>query len=293
LNVPVHGRNKILGFTVTALQAVGRGEVGRVYHFQDLTELRRLEREVKIRDRMAALGRLAAGIAHEIRNPLASMAGSVKLLTSFGPLDDDQRKIADIVIKESERLNRIISDFLNYAREGQYKFTSVELRTLVEDVLVLVRNSPRCGSGIRIESDLGAAPIHLRADPDRLKQVVWNLCDNACKAMNGKGTLTVKAQPSVAGVRIEFRDTGCGLKPGTEDQIFEPFHSGFRDGTGLGLATVYTIVEAHHGKIWVESPPEGGARFVLQLPLETRGEKTEKEEVAVALGKNVRRGRGA
>jgi len=264
------GREKILGLTITALQVEGQGTVGRVYHFQDLTELRSLEREVQVRERMSALGRLAAGIAHEIRNPLASLAGSVKLLGRYGAIDQDQTKLLAIVIKESERLNRIVTDFLGYARGRNYDMARFDLRQSLEEVLLLARNSPRCGENVQLVADLGPAPIWMTADADRLKQVFWNLCDNAMKAMNGRGRLRIEARPSAVGVRLAFEDSGCGLKPGSEETIFEPFHSGFDDGTGLGLATAYAIVGAHNGQIWAERPEGGGARFVLQLPLDAR-----------------------
>lgn len=267
VNLAINRREKIVGLTVVPLQVAGRS-AGRVFHFQDLTELRRLEREVRVRDRMAALGRMAAGIAHEIRNPLASVAGSVRLLGRFASLDDEQRRLIEIVVRESERLNRIVSDFLTYAREQPCTLAPLDLRATLEEVLALVRNGPRCqAAGVAIAADLGPAPIVVSGDADRLKQVFWNLTDNALKAMPNGGTLRIAARPSSFGVRLEFQDTGCGLQPGTEEEIFEPFRGHFGDGTGLGLATVYSLVEMHEGKVWAERPEEGGTRFVIQLPL--------------------------
>ncbi len=259
---------RTLGISVTPLQVPGQGNVGRVYQFQDLTQLRQLEHEIEVRERMSALGRLAAGIAHEIRNPLASLGGSVRLLAGYLHLGEQEQELMDIVVRESDRLNRIVSDFLSYARDYHYEFRQVELGSLVRDVVTLARNGPRCGAGVEIVMRMGAGPIVIWGDPDRLKQVFWNLCDNALKAVAGQGSLTIAAEPSSAGVRLEFRDTGCGLPPGAEAHIFEPFNSHFKDGTGLGLATAYAIMQAHQGKIWVESPPEGGACFVLQLPIQ-------------------------
>lgn len=268
-----HGREKIIGLTVVPLKVDGTTAAGRVIHFQDLTELRRLERELRRRDRMAAVGRMAAGIAHEIRNPLASMAGSVRLLARSAAQDPDQQRLAAVVERESERLNRIVGEFLGYSRDYQYHMAEVDLRALVEEVLTLAQQSPRLAAGIVIAASLGSEPIIVWGDGDRLKQVVWNLCDNAFKAMSEGGTLRVTASPSSMGVRLEFQDTGRGLKPGSEEEVFEPFRSGFSEGTGLGLAMVYAIVEAHQGKIWAEPPAGGGARFVVQLPLE-RGSRS-------------------
>lgn len=264
-----HGREKIIGLTVVPLKVNGATDAGRVIHFQDLTELRRLERELRRRDRMAAVGRMAAGIAHEIRNPLASMAGSVRLLARSAAQDPDQQRLAAVVERESERLNRIVGEFLGYSRDYQYHMAEVDLRALLEEVLTLAQQSPRRGeAGIRITASLGTEPVIVWGDGDRLKQVVWNLCDNAFKAMPEGGTLRITVSPSSMGVRLEFQDTGRGLKPGSEEEVFEPFRSGFSEGTGLGLALVYAIVEAHQGKIWAEPPAGGGARFVVQLPLE-------------------------
>lgn len=269
LEMRVNGREKIIGLTVVPLRVPGAGAAGRVFHFQDLTELRRLEREVRARDRMAAVGRMAAGIAHEIRNPLASLAGSVQLLARYASLDEEHKRLVAIVGRESERLNRTVADFLGYARDYQYRMAPMDLRECLGEVLELAANSPRRGPETRIEADLGPGAISVRADGDRLKQVFWNLCDNALKALGGgAGALRVSARPSSFGVRLEFADTGCGFKAGSEEEIFEPFRGGFSEGTGLGLATVYAIVAAHGGQIWAESPADGGARFVLQLPRE-------------------------
>lgn len=287
VSLSIHGQDKVIGLTVVLLRVSG-GTAGRVFHFQDLTELRRLERELRVRDRMTALGRMAAGIAHEIRNPLASLAGSVQLLARYASLDDEQQKLIAIVERESERLNRIIGDFLGYARDHRYQMTPLDLRAVLEDVLALARNGPRCqGGGIAIEADLGRAPILVRGDADRLKQVFWNLSDNALKAMPQQGKLRVTARPSSLGVRLEFQDTGCGLKAGSEEEIFEPFRSHFGEGTGLGLSTVYALIEAHQGFIWAERPEEGGTRFVIQLPLD-RPVTEEEGELATAGGGDVR-----
>lgn len=275
IRVTRHGREKIIGLTVVPLKVDKTEAAGRVIHFQDLTELRRLEGELRVRDRMAAVGRMAAGIAHEIRNPLASMAGAVRLLARYAPLDEEQQRLAAVVERESDRLNRIVGDFLGYARDYQYQMAALDVRSVLEEVLTLARQGPRHEAGITIEASLGAEAIPVWGDADRLKQVFWNLCDNAFKAMPGGGVLRITAQPSSFGVRLVFEDTGKGLKPGTEEEIFEPFRSGFAGGTGLGLAMAYAIVEAHQGKIWAESGPAvngggGGARFILQLPLAAR-----------------------
>ena len=260
------GETRLLGLTVTSLLE-GDQAVGRVYSFQDLTVLHRQERENRARDRMSALGRMATGLAHEIRNPLASLSGSVKLLARFAPLDAEEKQLAEIILKESERLHRVVSDFLAYARDRDVHRRRLDLGALLRELLQMAAHRAGSVPAPEIVADLGAAPIWILGDDDKLRQVFWNLLENAARAMPQGGRLEVSARPSAAGIRLEFRDHGCGLRPGTEETIFEPFNSEFPGGTGLGLATAYAIVEAHGGKIWAESPPGGGASFVLHLPL--------------------------
>lgn len=259
-------REKVIGISANPLQADDHGRVGWILNFRDLTQLRHLEREVQARERMSALGRMAASIAHEIRNPLAAIAGSVSLLGSFGQVDEDGRRLISIVRDESQRLNRTLNDFLAYARDYQYRWEPVDLRQLLQELEPLLRQHP-LAAGAELRLELGSLPIPLLGDNDRLRQVFWNLAANAFKAMAGTGLLTVRARPSAAGIRLEFSDTGPGVPPEDAERIFEPFHSGFAGGTGLGLATCYSIIEAHGGKLWVEPAATGGACFVLQLPL--------------------------
>jgi len=239
---------------------------GHVYFFQDLTELKRLEREVRLKERMAALGRLASAIAHEIRNPLTSIAGSVKVFSTLGALSADQKRLVEIVLDESQRLDRIVSDFLGYSRERRYEFRPANLNALLEETLALVVNHPGAAR-IRFERAVAPEPLVSHVDTDAIKQVFWNICDNALKAMPGGGTLSVETSRRDGRAVIRFRDTGVGLGPARLEKIFEPFQSGFPNGTGLGLAIVYEIIAAHQGTVQAESHPGGGSLFVLELPL--------------------------
>lgn len=255
---------KIFGVTITALSIPEQGKIGYLYTFEDRTELRRLEREIRMRDRLAAVGRLAAGIAHEIRNPLASIAGSIKMLSHIAPFNDDQKILADIITRESTRLNDIITDFLVYSREKSLKFARLDVISLLEDALVLLENrsASREWNVVRnYKTDKAFAAV----DGDRLKQVFWNLLSNAVRAIEGKGTITVSVAPHRDFWRIAIADSGTGIPPQLIDKIFEPFQSQFEGGTGLGLAIVYQIVQAHGAKIWAEKAPGGGAEFVLEL----------------------------
>ena len=187
------GEEKIFGITVTPLSVPERGIIGYVYTFEDHTEIRRLEREVRMRDRLAAVGRLSAGIAHEIRNPLASIAGSIQMLSRGSSFNEEQKLLVDITLRESKRLNDIITDFLAYSREKSYKFASTNLVSLLEDALVLLENRSQ-SSGLKIVRKFDAAQAFAMVDGDKLKQVFWNLLENALRAMNQAGVITVSVQ---------------------------------------------------------------------------------------------------
>jgi two-component system, NtrC family, sensor histidine kinase PilS len=269
----VRARNKsgekYFRVTVTPLFVPDRGVIGFVYVFDDLTELRRLEREVRMRDRLAAIGRLSSGIAHEIRNPLSSMAGSVKVLSSIATLSDDQRALVDIVTRESERLNAIITDFLAYSRERKAQMLPVDLRMLLEDTLTLLGNGPE---RVIIERRFSVPEAFSVGEGDRLKQVFWNLCENAIRAMKSNapaegpiGRLTVALTGENNEWVVSVRDTGAGMTPQQIEKIFEPFQSAFEGGTGLGLAIVYQIVQAHEARISVSSTPGKGTEFAVHF----------------------------
>jgi len=257
---------KTLRVRVTALTVPERGDIGYVYVLDDLTEIRRLEREVRMQDRLAAVGRLAAAIAHEIRNPLTSIAGSVSMLSGVPEMNEDHRRLLDIVTRESQRLNGIITDFLAYSRTKQYHFERVDLIHLVEDTLTLMDHRMTAEkTGIKVERRFAANQAWTIADGDKLKQVFWNLCENAVRAMKDGGTLTAAVEPLENEWQISFADTGTGMTPQQIEKIFEPFQSNFEGGTGLGLAIVYQIVQAHEGKVWARSKPGQGTTLVLRL----------------------------
>jgi len=251
---------------VAALALPERTEHGYVYAFDDLTEIRRLEREVRMQDRLAAVGRLAAAIAHEIRNPLTSIAGSVSMLSGVPEMSEEHRRLLDIVTRESQRLNSIITDFLAYSRNKQYHFAQVDLIPLIEDTLTLIQHRMTAeNTGIRIDQKYAVRQAYVMADGDRIKQVCWNLCENAVRAMKDGGTLTVAVDPLGADWQVSITDTGTGMTPQQIEKIFEPFQSSFEGGTGLGLAIVYQIVQAHEGKVWARSKPGQGTTMVLRL----------------------------
>jgi two-component system sensor histidine kinase PilS (NtrC family) len=270
-----NGFRKTFRVLVSALNVSASGDLGFVYSFDDLTEIRRLEREVRMQDRLAAVGRLAAAIAHEIRNPLTSIAGSVSMLSESSKLNVEERRLLEIVMRESERLNNIITDFLAYSRGKQYRFERANLVPLLEDTLTLLEHRLIAESaGIAIERSFPVGEAWVLADGDKLKQVFWNFAENAVRAMKGKGgKLTVALNERGRDWEISFADTGPGINPQQTEKIFEPFQSNFEGGTGLGLAIVYQIVQAHEGKVWARSEVGRGTSFVLRLRRMEMGEE--------------------
>jgi len=297
--VPSNGFCKTFRVMATTLSVPGRKAIGYVYTFDDLTEIRRLERDLRIQDRLAAVGRLAAAIAHEIRNPLTSIAGSVSMLSGIADLSDEHRQLLQIVTRESERLNGIITDFLAYSRGKQYRFATVDLLPLLEDTLTLLEHRLVAeNTGIRIERKYNFKEALTMADGDKIKQVFWNFCENAVRAMTTGGVLSVSLEQVGEDWQVNFADTGPGMSRQLVEKIFEPFQSQFEGGTGLGLAIVYQIVQAHEGKVWARSKVGEGSVFVLRLrrlaAVESLPAKrpAAKPELVPAAGEAVATGRG-
>ena len=261
-----NGFRKTFRVLVSALIVPNRGAIGYVYTLDDLTEIRRLERDLRMQDRLAAVGRLAAAIAHEIRNPLTSIAGSVSMLSDIPGLSQEHRQLLQIVTRESDRLNGIITDFLAYSRGKQFQFSKVDLLPLLEDTLTLLEHRlVTQKTGIRIERRYKVLEASTLADGDKIKQVFWNFCENAVRAMKKGGSLTVSVEKAGEDWQVNFADTGPGMSPQLVEKVFEPFQSQFEGGPGLGLAIVCQIVQAHEGKVWARSKVGEGSVFVLRL----------------------------
>lgn len=264
------GRQVDLGLSMAPLVREGR-QLGAVVGFQDLTETRRIERERQTEKRLAAIGEMAAGIAHEIRNPLASMSGSIQLLRGDLALNAEQAQLMDIVLRESERLNETIENFLAYARPKPRPRTRIDVGRVIEETARLLRNSPECGGLHRIEIRTTGRPVWCSANEAQVRQVVWNLATNGLRAMPGGGVLELSASDVVEHGEpyacVQVRDEGHGIAPADLENIFHPFRSTFEEGTGLGLAIVHRIVSDAGGRVAVQSNEGAGAAFTVWLPL--------------------------
>jgi two-component system sensor histidine kinase PilS (NtrC family) len=234
-----------------------------VWCFDDVTELRVLERQMRQKEQMAAIGVMSAGIAHEIRNPLASIAGSFNILQSELNLDPDQRQLVQIITRETERLNRTITEFLAYARPTKPVRKHVDLSALISETVQLMRNSPELKPSHRIETWLRS--VESEVDESMMRQVFYNLASNAFKAMPEGGLLSIRLEARNGNAQIRFEDTGVGLGEDEVKRLFVPFNSSFRNGTGLGLPIVYQIITAHDGTIAVKSRKGIGTTFVIDL----------------------------
>jgi two-component system sensor histidine kinase PilS (NtrC family) len=268
------GRRIDLGFTATPLQTPG-GNAGVLFAFQDVTDIKKLERDARLRQRLAAVGEMAAGIAHEIRNPLASMSGSIQILRQELPLTDEQAQLMDIVLRESERLNDTIRSFLAYARPQRFSIAPLDVRRVLNDAALLLRNSSEVLEGHVIDVRVPATEVGFEADENQVRQIVWNLATNGLRAMRNGGRLTLGARidPSADGtldaVVLDVADEGVGIPPEELDAIFQPFRGTFSKGTGLGLAIVHRIVSDYGGEIHVSSTPGKGTTVSVRLPVKT------------------------
>jgi two-component system sensor histidine kinase PilS (NtrC family) len=263
------GRSIDLGLTASPL-TFPDGRAGFLFMFQDVTDMRRLERNARLQQRLAAVGEMAAGIAHEIRNPLASMSGSIQVLRQELTLSDEQAQLMDIVLRESERLNDTIKSFLAYARPQRFALAKLDIRRVVQDAALLLRNSAEVQAHHAIAVDVPADPVWCEADENQIRQVIWNLATNGLRAMAQGGRLLLTAATANDGsgaTLLTVEDQGRGIPAEDLDVIFQPFHSSFEKGTGLGLAIVHRIVTDHNGTINVSSRVGAGTVVAVRLPM--------------------------
>jgi two-component system sensor histidine kinase PilS (NtrC family) len=254
-----------LGVTVSPLRDVRDQVIGSVLNFSDLTELRRLEQHMRRAERLATVGQLAAGIAHEIRNPLASISGSIELLRQSPPASDDDRTLMAIVQREIGRLNELVGDLLDYANPRPSQPVEFDLGVLVRETLQVSRADPAFAE---VELAVSAEePLVVHADPSKLRQVVWNLVRNAADAAAAGGKhVRVEARRAADQATITVEDDGPGISPDRLTRIFDPFYTTKQKGTGLGLATSHAVVAEHGGRIDLESEVGKGTKVVVRLP---------------------------
>jgi len=264
------GAKRNIGFAVSPLFTLDGKFSGYTVIFQDLTDVKKLEAEVRLKDRMAAVGELSAGIAHEIRNPLAAIAGSVQVLKKSQSLTPQEQRLMSIVLKESERLNKSISDFLRFVRPQERRTVEFDVAASLSETLDLLANSPELHEKHEIRREIAPPSFQLAGDADQIRQVFWNLARNAFAAMPQGGVLFVRTKIDEGGYHIIFSDNGRGMSQADLQRLFQPFRTNFPSGTGLGMAISYRIVQEHGGKIDVTSREGEGTSIIVSLPIQQR-----------------------
>ena len=251
-----------LGVSVMPLAKGG----GHLLVFQDLTEVKRLEREVRVKEKLAAVGEMAAQLAHEIRNPLGAISGSAQVLMAEPNMTDEQGRLLGIITRESKRLSEALNQYLGQARPGPLLGRPVDLGPLIDEAVALLRNGPEVGPAHRVEFERDTGSHVCVADPARIVQIFWNLARNGLEAMPDGGALHVRLMRRTDAVVLSIRDHGTGIAGDDPRRLFEPFQAHSRVGTGLGLAIVYGIVKEHRGDIRVRTVPGEGTEFEVHLP---------------------------
>jgi signal transduction histidine kinase len=255
-----------IGFSISRLNDAFGAHRGYILIFQDLTGWRRMQDELRMKDRMAAVGELAAGLAHEIGNPLAAISGSVQMLSSARTSGESQRRLIDILLKESHRLDRTIKGFLRFARPRERTSVPFDIARLLSENMELFANSEEVSPHHHLDLDLQPVSARVIADPDQVSQIFWNLARNAMRAMPEGGTFRLVGRLDGEIYRLQVIDTGEGMSEAQRANLFHPFQSFFDGGTGIGMAIVYRIVEDHGGRLRVESTPGGGTTITVELP---------------------------
>jgi len=261
-----------LRLSVSPLRLGSNPDQGHILVFQNMTKTKKIEQEMKKVEGLALIGELAAGIAHEIRNPMASISGSIQLIRGRLNDDDINSRLMEIVLREIKRLNRLVNDFLLFARPKKIKLKAFDLNELIMESLELFQNSQHRDEKIHLSTRISNGTM-LVSDPELVKQVLWNLFINAFEAMPDGGSLQISARKENGGaifqqiaVRIEIRDTGKGFDESLMPHLFTPFWTTKEQGSGLGLAIVKRVVDTLHGSVFGENHPEGGALVTILLP---------------------------
>ena len=260
-----------IGLTSVPLYDTDKSRRGIILNFKNLTERKKLLEMIRQADRMAAIGELSAAIAHEVRNPLASMGNAIEVLKDILESDEPHvGKLLNIIEKESNRLHRISSDFLDFARVKDSRAAKLDLRRIVEDVVLLIENDPRMTTDVSIQNEINT-PVFVKFDEDHLKQLMINIIINSLEAMKGRGEISIRTENKVpmekSFIRLVIYDNGSGFPEDTLKQVFEPFFSTKRGGTGLGLALVRKLVISNHGRVLARNREGAGAEIALDIPV--------------------------
>jgi two-component system sensor histidine kinase HydH len=271
---------KAIPVSVTITKIVGNqgNFIGHVIILNDLSRIRTLELEIKQKEKLAAVGILAAGVAHEVRNPLSSIKGYATYFSSLFDAQPDNKKAANIMAEEVDRVNRVISELLEFARPIKLELKKIRIFELVDKALRLIKYEAD-PAGIKISSSVEPNLPEVEVDKDRLTQVLLNVFINAIQAMPSGGTLTVNVRTMADSLQFEISDTGGGISPQDQANIFNPYFTTKKSGTGLGLAIAFKIVETHGGTITIESLESKGTTFVIAIPLEQNKPGQNKEEL--------------
>ena len=260
------GETAFIGFSISQLNEANGRHSGYIVIFQDLTHWRKLREELRLKDRMAAVGEMAAGLAHEIGNPLAAISGSVQMLAGSTGNEAAQRRLVEILLKESQRLDRTIKGFLRFARPKERSNIPFDIARLLRENFELLANSAEVSPRHTLEIDLDPPTAHLLGDADQVSQIFWNLARNALRAMPEGGTLRVVGSLGPESYQFQVIDTGRGMSEEQRANLFHPFRSFFDGGTGIGMAIVYRIVQEHGGRLHVDSRPGVGTTITVELP---------------------------
>ena len=276
------GIRRVLGYSLRVLEGP-EGDEGTLILFQDLTDVKKLERRARFNEQLAAVGELAAGIAHEIRNPLASISGSVQVLSKELSVGSTERRLMEIIVSESNRLSGVLEEFLRFVRPQERRVANFDVANTISEVMEIFRLSDEVSDAHTIELDVFPASTTLSGDPDQIRQIVYNVAKNAVRAMDAGGYLRISGREQQDWYVIRFADTGRGMSPDELARLFTPFSTAFDGGTGLGMAIVRRIVEDHGGTIDVESRPGEGTVVTIHLPRDARAHEAA-QSAAIPMG---------
>ncbi len=256
---------------VLLVRSVDLKKNNRLLMIQDISETRHLEQKMRIQDKMASLGEFAAGLAHEIKNPLASVSGSIQMLQTSDSSEEQKMKLMRIILRETDRLDRLLTDFLNYAKPGQIRIESIAVAEIIKEVKTLIENQQAAhliSFNLQLPDDL-----FIEADGLKIRQLVWNLVRNAVDAISDRGTINLRVMDLNDRILIEVEDTGRGIDREIYQFVYQPFFTKSENGTGLGLALVHQIVKEHRGEVGFSSEKNKGTKFWVELPKKFNAEE--------------------